>query len=52
MREQHIVPLSRQAVEILREIEPLTNRGIESKPNAPRYVFPSARSRSMSMVTS
>lgn len=31
----HIVPLSRQAVEILREIEPLTIRG--------RYVFPSAR---------
>lgn len=24
MREQHIVPLSRQAVEILRELEPLT----------------------------
>lgn len=32
---QHIVPLSRQAVEILREIHPLTGRG--------RYVFPSAR---------
>lgn len=31
----HIVPLSRQAVEILREIEPLTAHG--------RYVFPSAR---------
>lgn len=31
----HIVPLARQAVEILREIEPLTGRG--------RYVFPSAR---------
>ena len=49
MREQHIVPLSRQAVEILREIEPLTNRSIESKPNAPRYVFPSARSRERPM---
>jgi len=34
MREQHIVPLSRQAVEILRELEPLTNRGIPAKPNA------------------
>ncbi len=40
MREQHIVPLSRQAVEILRELEPLTNRGISAKPDAPRYVFP------------
>lgn len=31
----HIVPLSRQAVEILREVQPLTGRG--------RYVFPSER---------
>lgn len=31
----HIVPLARQAVEILRELQPLTGRG--------RYVFPSAR---------
>ncbi len=31
----HIVPLSRQAVEILRELHPLTGHG--------RYVFPSAR---------
>jgi len=44
MREQHIVPLSCQAVEILRELEPLTNRGIPAKPAAPRYVFPGARS--------
>jgi integrase len=49
MREQHIVPLSRQAVEILREIEPLTNGAISAKPNAPRYVFPSARSRERPM---
>lgn len=35
MRTQHIVPLSLQALEILREIQPLTGRG--------RYVFPSAR---------
>jgi integrase len=33
---QHIVPLSRQALSILRELHPLTGRG--------RYVFPSARS--------
>jgi integrase len=32
MRETHIVPLSRQAVEILRELEPLTGNN--------RYVFP------------
>ena len=32
---QHIVPLSRQAVEILQELEPLTGNG--------KYVFPSAR---------
>ncbi len=35
MREQHIVPLSVQAVAILREIQPLTGTG--------RYVFPSER---------
>ncbi len=36
MRGQHIVPLSRQAVMSLREIQPLTGGG--------RYVFPGARS--------
>jgi integrase len=35
MKEQHIVPLSDQAVGILREIQPLTGTG--------RYVFPSER---------
>jgi integrase len=49
MREQHIVPLSRQAVEILRDLEPLTSRGIPAKPDAPRYVFPGARSRQRPM---
>ena len=44
MREQHIVPLSRQAIEILRELEPLTKREFPGKPNAPCFVFPSARS--------
>jgi len=38
MREPHIVPLSKQALEILRDIERLTGRG--------RYVFPSARGAS------
>ena len=49
MREQHIVPLSRQAVEILRELEPLTNRPMASRSNAPCYVFPSARTRERAM---
>ena len=38
---QHIVPLARQAIEILQEIKPLTGRGI--------YIFPSARSSSRPM---
>ena len=33
---QHIVPLARQAIEILEELQPFTGRGV--------YVFPSARS--------
>jgi integrase len=38
---QHIVPLSRQAVEILRELHPLTGHG--------RFVFPGARSNTRPM---
>jgi integrase len=30
---------------ILRELRPLTSGGIPAKPDAPRYVFPGARSR-------
>jgi len=41
---QHIVPLSRQAVEILRELQPLTGRG--------RWVFPSARGKNRPMSDS
>jgi integrase len=37
----HIVPLSRQAVEILRELQPLTGRG--------RFVFPGARTNGRPM---
>ena len=37
----HIVPLCRQAVEILRELQPLTGKG--------RYVFPSARTSARPM---
>ncbi|MGB6604184.1 MAG: integrase arm-type DNA-binding domain-containing protein, partial [Steroidobacteraceae bacterium] len=36
MRRQHLVPLSHQAVAVLRAIQPVTGRG--------RYVFPSPRS--------
>ncbi|MBW8366646.1 MAG: integrase arm-type DNA-binding domain-containing protein [Arenimonas sp.] len=35
-RQPHLVPLAAQAVEVLRELQPLTGRG--------RYVFPSPRS--------
>jgi integrase len=40
MKRPHVVPLSRQAVEILRHLEPLTRRGTSI-----RLVFPSERSR-------
>lgn len=38
MRQPHFVPLSRQAIAIFREIQPLTGRG--------KYVFPSMRTTS------
>jgi integrase len=41
MREPHIVPLSRQALAILRELEPLARGG--------RYLFPSLRTRDRPM---
>ncbi|MFE0502305.1 tyrosine-type recombinase/integrase [Lysobacter soli] len=41
MRDEHVVPLSSQAVAILRELKPLTGRG--------RYCFPSLRSASAPM---
>ena len=41
MKEQHIVPLSRQAVACLRELHPLTGSG--------RYVFPGARTNGRPM---
>ena len=49
MREQHIVPLARQAVEIFQELEPLTNRAFPSRPDALQYVFPSARTHERPM---
>ena len=41
MRSKHIVPLSKQAADILRALQPLTGEG--------RYVFPGARSRERPM---
>ena len=41
MGEQHLVPLSKQALALLRELQPVTERG--------PYVFPSLRSRSRPM---
>lgn len=41
MRDGHLVPLSKQAVAILRELQPYTGGG--------RYVFPSARTNSRPM---
>jgi integrase len=41
MRTEHLVPLSRQGVEVLRELHPLTGAG--------RYVFPGARTTSRPM---
>ena len=41
----HIVPLCRQAVEILRELRPLTDHGRPATPGTPQYVFPNSRTR-------
>ena len=38
IKEPHIIPLASQAVEILKELQPITGRG--------KYVFPSARGAS------
>jgi len=40
-RADHLVPLSRQAIEVLLELQPVTGRG--------RYVFPGARDRTRRM---
>jgi integrase len=41
----HIVPLPSQAVAILRELYPLTGHVLGLKPDAPRYVFPTPKTR-------
>lgn len=43
--QSHIVPLPAQAVEILRELQPLTDHGLSLKPDAPRYVFPTPKTK-------
>lgn len=49
MRAPHIVPLARQAVAILRELEPLTGHRRESRPDAKHYVFPGVRTSARCM---
>lgn len=41
----HIVPLSRQAADVLRSLHPLTGHAPTSQPDGPHYVLPGARSR-------
>lgn len=41
----HIVPLPTQVVTILKELHPLTGHGLGLKPNAPRYVFPTPKTK-------
>lgn len=48
-KTHHIVPLSAQAVSILRELFALTGHRLRLQPNAPQYVFPGARSRLVPM---
>lgn len=48
-RSHHIVPLAAQAAALLRELRPLTGHTSTSRPDAPRYVFPSARTRDRPM---
>lgn len=48
-KTDHIVPLSLQAVAILRELQLLTGRGIPSRPEVPAFVFPNIRRRDKPM---
>lgn len=49
MRQAHIVPLSTQAIALLRDLMPLTGQGVAGRPDAPRYLFPGARARTRPM---
>jgi integrase len=46
-KQPHLVPLARQAVTILRELEPLT--GMPKREGVPNYVFPGARTNTRPM---
>ncbi|MGQ0501431.1 MAG: tyrosine-type recombinase/integrase [Panacagrimonas sp.] len=48
-KANHIVPLCAQAVAVLRELHRLTGGGMPAKPDAPRYLFPNARTRARPM---
>lgn len=48
-KTNHIVPLSVQAVAILRELQPLTDASSNVRDGLPRYVFPSVRTRARPM---
>lgn len=41
----HVVPLSSQCIEILKDLQPLTGHKMELKPDEPHYVFHGARSK-------
>ena len=41
----HVVPLPSQAVAILRDLYPLTGHALSLKPDQPRYVFPTPKTR-------
>lgn len=48
-KTDHIVPLPVQAVEILRQLQRLTDRPSDARPDLPRFVFPGARTRGRPM---
>ncbi|MBI4692732.1 MAG: tyrosine-type recombinase/integrase [Gammaproteobacteria bacterium] len=45
MRAPHVVPLSRQAIEILRALQPITGQRAHLAQGTPNYVFPGVRTR-------
>lgn len=45
MRRPHLVPLPSQALNVLRDLQPLTGHRLNLKPDAPHYVLAGARSR-------
>lgn len=49
MRAPHIVPLSKQAIAILQELQHFTGKPMPLKPHLPLYLFPSERTRERPM---